>query len=155
MAHFEIAVSWGQGVTWRSTDDAECALEGVPCDTPIEWLVRAPGRVPVYGEALFSESKKEALLAPRLNLGWGEGLKIVHPDGAPAANLLVLLDGEEAGRTNDAGTLTMQADQRPETLSLGTESHRLFGGSASVRSLDSLIDRDELGRLLLVLLPRD
>jgi hypothetical protein len=33
--------------------------------------------------------------------------------------------------------------------------HRLFGGASTLIAIDSIIDRDELGRLLLVLLPRD
>lgn len=152
---FEIAISWGQGVTWRSTESSQCALDGVPCNMPISWHIKAPGRASVYGETIFTDSETERLIAPMLAPGWGEGLKVIHSDGTPAADLLVLLDGEEAGRTNSAGTLTLQAEMRPQTLSLRSSNHRLFGGPNAVRTLDSLIDRDELGRLLLVLLPRD
>lgn len=152
---FEVAVSWGQAATWRKAQSSQLAFEGVPCNTLISWHVNAPGRASVYGEVIFDESEAEVLFSPNLELGWGEGLKVIHPEGSPAANLLVLLDGVEAGRTDSAGTLTLRAEKRPKTLSLMTENHRLFGGSSSVRTLDSLIDRDELGRLLLVLLPRD
>jgi hypothetical protein len=152
---FEIAISWGQGVTWRSTETSQCSLEGVPCNTPISWHINAPGKAPAYGEALFTDTKAERVIAPRLTTGWGEGLKVIHPDGTPAPGILVLLDGEEAGHTSDTGNLTLQAKIKPQTLSLSADNHRLFGGSNSVRTLDSLIDRDELGRLLLVLLPRD
>jgi hypothetical protein len=152
---FEVALSWGQGVTWRKSVDSNCSIEGVPCNTPIAWLVRAPNRKPVYGETIFTETEAESLIQPELILGWGEGLKVIHPDGAPARELLVFLDGESAGRTDSHGTLTLSAMKRPETLSLRTENHRVFGAANSVRPLRSLTDRDELGRLLIVLLPRD
>ena len=152
---FEVAISWGQGVTWRSTESSQCSLEGVPCNMPITWHINAPGRAPAYGEAIFTDSKAERVIAPKLAAGWGEGLKVIHADGTPAPDLLVLLDGEEAGRTNSTGTLTLRAEVRPQTLSLRADNRRLFGGTNAARTLDSLIDRDELGRLLLVLLPRD
>jgi surface antigen len=152
---FEVAVSWGQGVTWRTSDTSMCVLEGVPCNTPISWSIKAPGRAPVYGETSFNETKTAALIAPALRVGWGEGLKIVHADGSPASGLTVLLDGQDAGLTDSEGTLTLRAHQRPQHLSLRADKHRLFGGSNTLTAIDSIIDRDELGRLLLVLLPRD
>ena len=152
---FEVAVSWGQGVTWRSSDAATCVLEGVPCNTPISWLIKAPGRAPEYGEMNLEETRNSARIAPVLRAGWGEGLKVVHADGTPASGLTVLLDGEKAGLTDDKGTLTLRANQSPQHLSLRAGMHRLFGGASTLIAIDSIIDRDELGRLLLVLLPRD
>jgi len=155
LSDFEVALSWGQGVVWRRTQRGECLIEGVPCGTPISWVVRAPDAPPIFGETTFTEGDADSLITPQLALGWGEGLKLIHPDGAPAAHVLVLLDGTPAGRTDQEGLLTIQATQRPEHLSLRTEHHRLFGGTNSTRRIDSLDDRDEFGRLLLVLLPRD
>jgi hypothetical protein len=153
VSEFEVALSWGHGVTWRKSADLNCSIEGVPCNTPVAWMVRAPNRTPAYGETVFTET--ESLIKPDLILGWGEGLKVIHPDGTPASELHVFLDAVSAGMTDSNGTLTLSGMERPETFSLRTENHRVFGAANSVRPLSSLTDRDELGRLLIVLLPRD
>ena len=155
VSEFEVALSWGHGVTWRKSSDLNCSIVGVPCNTPVAWMVRAPNRAPAYGETVFTETETESLIQPELSLGWGEGLKVIHPDGTPASELHVYLDGVSAGITDSNGALTLSGMERPETLSLQTENHRVFGSANSERPLSSQTDRDGLGRLLIVLLPRD
>jgi len=152
---FEVALSWGHEVVWRNSQSGECRINGVPTDRPVAWMVRAPNTAPAFGELTVAEPRPQHVLNPRLNSGWGEGLRLVLPDGAPAANVLVHLDDEPAGRTDMRGLLTLQRSQPPTHLSLQSDHVRLFGGAGSTRPLTSLTDRDEFGRLLLVLLPRD
>jgi len=152
---FEVALSWGGEVVWRSAHSGDCLIEGLPTDAPLSWMVRSPNTAPIYGELTFDRNESQHELNPRLTPGWGEGLRLVLPDGAPAAHVLVNLDGEPAGRTDMDGLLTLARPQPPTHLSLHAEHLRLFGGADSSRPLSDLTDRDEFGRLLLVLLPRD
>ena len=152
---FEVAVSWGDEVIWRSGRGGECRFEGVPTGLPVSWMVRSSETAPAYGESIFAGADSRTTLTPQLTSGWGEGLRLILPDGAPAANVLVQLDGQPAGRTDIDGLLTLRRAQRPSHLSLHADHIRLFGGTSTSRSLSSLTDRDEFGRLLLVLLPRD
>jgi len=152
---FEVALSWSDEVIWRSGHSGECRFEGVPTGVPVSWMVRSANTAPAYGESVFDETGPRTMLTPRLTSGWGEGLHLILPDGAPASNVLVQLDDEPAGRTDNDGLLTLRRPQRPSRLSLHADRCRLFGGNDNSRPLEGLTDRDEFGRLLLVLLPRD
>jgi len=152
---FEVAVSWGSTVHWHSSLDGQCAITGVPTDTPVTWMLRSQGTTPVHGELELDPERPVHELNPSLLEGWGEIVRLVLPDGAPAANIQIDLDSQPAGRTDIDGLITLHQAQAPTHLSLHTEHLRFFGGSHSSRPLASLNDRDEFGRLLLVLLPRD
>jgi len=152
---FEVALSWGDEVFWRASLEGEVRIEGLPTEIPIAWMVRSSDTATAYGEFTLKDLGATYRLNPRLDSGWGDGLRLRLPDGAPAANVLVSLDGVPAGRTDINGLLTLKRTQRPTYLSLETGNLRLFGAENSTRTIDSLKDRDELGRLLLVLLPRD
>jgi hypothetical protein len=152
---FEVALSWGPEVIWRSTSNGTCLIQGLPTGVPVSWMVRSPNTAPVYGRRVFALSNAPEELIPQLSAGWGEGLRLALPDGSPAAHVLVYLDGALAGQSDLHGLLTVHSPQVPTTLSLRAEYLRLFGGSGTTRLLSDLTDRDEFGRLLLVLLPRD
>jgi hypothetical protein len=152
---FEVAITWGDEVIWRDSLDGEVRIEGAPVNLPIAWMVRSSGTAPAYGELTIQDAAGPQRLSPSLLSGWGEGLHLILPDGTPAANVPVFLDGEAAGITDSRGTLTMRNAERPTHLSLDSAHLRFFGGMNATRTLDSMKDRDDLGRLLLVLLPRD
>jgi len=152
---FEVAIEWGGQVIWRESTDGAVSIEGAPVDTPISWMVRTAGAVPAYGDLLLTQPDALEQLTPDLSSGWGEGLRITLPDGAPAAHVPVYLDGELAGQTDSAGTLTLKSQTCPTYLSIDSAHLRMFGGATTTQKLASLRDRDDLGRLLLVLLPRD
>jgi hypothetical protein len=152
---FEVAITWGDEVIWRDSLDGEVRIEGAPVNLPISWMIRSPGAATLYGEMTIKEATTAKTLSPSLESGWGEGLHLVLPDGTPAINVSVFLDGEPAGFTDAKGTLTLKRSERPTFLSLDVAHLRLFGGGNATQPLDSLKDRDDLGRLLLVLLPRD
>ncbi|MCH2106598.1 MAG: carboxypeptidase-like regulatory domain-containing protein [Planctomycetes bacterium] len=152
---FEVAITWDEQVIWRDSLDGEVRIEGAPVDRPIHWMVRASGAAPAYGELTLNQPNTLRRLAPALSAGWGEGLRLTLPDGAPASHVAVYLDGELAGHTDSEGTLTLKSDARPSFLSIDAAHLRMFGGVSTTQKLDSLRDRDDLGRLLLVLLPRD
>jgi hypothetical protein len=152
---FEVALTWGDQVIWRDSLNGEVVIEGAPVDRPISWMVRSPGSAPAYGELTLKEAALTQKLSPSLEPGWGEGLRLILPDGAPAANVPVYLDGVPAGSTDLEGLLTLKSHKRPTYLSLDAAHLRLFGGGSSTQALDSLTDRDDLGRVLIVLLPRD
>jgi hypothetical protein len=152
---FEVAITWGDEVIWRDSLDGEVRIEGAPVNLPIAWMVRSSGTAPEYGELTIKESSRSQTLSPSLLSGWGEGLHLILPDGTPAANVPVFLDGRPAGITDSRGTLTLRGAERPTHLSLDATHLRFFGATNATRTLDSMKDRDDLGRLLLVLLPRD
>ena len=152
---FEVAISWGEQVIWRDSLEGAVSISGAPVETPISWMVRATGTAPSYGELIVQGTDEPALLTPTLTPGWGEGLLLTLPDGTPAGGVAVYLDGELAGYTDSRGTLTLKSSVAPTFLSIDAAHLRMFGGASTTQRLDSLRDRDDLGRILLVLLPRD
>jgi len=152
---FEVAITWGDQVIWRDSLDGEVLIEGAPIDLPITWMVRSPGTAPSYGELTIEDATSAPVLSPTLTSGWGEGLHLTLPDGSPAAHVPVFLDGELAGTTDAHGTLTLKREVKPTYLSIDAAHLRMFGGGSATQKLDSMKDRDDLGRMLLVLLPRD
>lgn len=151
---FEVALTWGEGVIWRNTSSGSCTIEGLPTGVPVHWMVQAANTAPAYGTRVFQPERSHHSLRPSLRAGWGEGLHLVFPDGTPAAHVHVLLDGVPAGRSDAHGLLTVHGAAAPTRLSLHADHMRVFGGEGPSRLLTDLKDRDELGRLLLVLLPR-
>jgi hypothetical protein len=137
--------SEGKHACKQSFTGGDGSLERARPLESFNWIVRAPRHEPRWGDEsiLISETDGLALAKIELTAGWGEEIRVTSPDG-PVAGLMILVDGEEQGVTDDRGVLRLLLPAPPREMKLGDDAWTIVGGDLSetgqVRSTDWGLD---------------
>jgi hypothetical protein len=98
--------------------DPSWFLSIVPASDSLRWIIGAPGHQPVYWKDSDLRARGSSELEIRLERGWGMEFCLLGPGFLSLRDAAVLLDGEEAGRTDADGLLRIAREKAPEKVEL-------------------------------------
>lgn len=117
---FEIGKKSGRS---RDLDSGEVAISGFPYEQTLRWRVDKFGYQPVIGDAASfgleesHDGRVQRIAEVALVRGWGELFCVTEGDGKrPIAGARIVLDGREAGITDELGLALVLANATPREV---------------------------------------
>jgi hypothetical protein len=129
---YEVRIASGGEVRAFDWKGGTTVVTAFPVDKALRWRVDARGRASAFGDwsdlapLLAADGREQRGARPHLAKGWAQLYRVVRSDNKKAApDVLALVDGREAGRTDASGRIELRAPSTPQSVTFRFKDWRL------------------------------